>query len=190
MIPSEFICILDELPEFKVPPHFTLPFKHDVVHRIHSKSQLPSASARQLNHERLGMAKRQFKQMIGFCIFQISDSGVASRFKETLAFLQIMRRLSFVKFGNYTGQTPTSKRSRYLSRYFCKFLIFFKIDCIRAYHQNLIAEEDIFKIAVITPFGLCEFPRMLFEVPERNANVPTLSVCVKFFANKKIRTLI
>ena len=37
-----------------------------------------------------------------------------------------------------------------------------KIDLIRGYHQVLVAEVDIPKTAIITPFGLCEFRRMPF----------------------------
>lgn len=40
--------------------------------------------------------------------------------------------------------------------------IFTKLDINRAYHCILVAESDIEKTAIITPFGLFEFVRMPF----------------------------
>ncbi|ROT73330.1 putative choline/ethanolamine kinase [Penaeus vannamei] len=84
-------------------------------------------------------------------------------------------------FGDYTpfqqpmsGPSASGEEVQYPLPYLHSFshelsgcTVFSRIDLVRAFHQIPIAEEDIPKTAVITPFGLFEFLRMPFGL--RNA---------------------
>jgi hypothetical protein len=69
--------------------------------------------------------------------------------------------------GDYRALNAATKPDRYTVPHVQDFSarlagckIFSKIDLVRAYHQILVATEDVSKTAVITPFGLFEFKRM------------------------------
>ena len=67
---------------------------------------------------------------------------------------------------HYSGRLPSSVRGRFFSHATGRS-IFSKIDLIQAYNQIPIAEEDVPKTAITTPFGLFEFLYMSFGL--RNA---------------------
>ncbi len=71
--------------------------------------------------------------------------------------------------GNYRRLNAITIPDRYpipymqsLNKRMAGCTVFSKIDLVKAYHQIPIAEEDIPKTAIATPFGLWEFLFMAF----------------------------
>ena len=76
-----------------------------------------------------------------------------------------MRRLPQTQRGNHAKSLLNSVPAR--QHTFSAKTVFSTIDLGRAYQQIPVRESDILKTAIITPFGLFEFPYMTFGL--RNA---------------------
>lgn len=144
--------------------------KHSTKHHIPTTSGPPVAlKARRLAPDRLKIAKQEFDTMLQLGIARPSKSQWASPLHMVPKADNCWRPC-----GDYRALNTRSIPDKYPVRYLEDFtaglhgkIIFTTLDLQKAYHQIPVAEEDIEKTAIITPFGLFEFPLMSFGL--RNA---------------------
>ena len=152
--------LLDSYPEILTPSFRVKKPKHGVRHHIPTTGSPVQSRARRLDPEKLAVAKAELSKLEELGICHKGRSEWASPLLVTTKPCGGWRVC-----GDYRRLNAMTTDDRYPVRALQDFTselagkkIFSKIDLLKGYHQIPVADEDVGKTGVITPFGLYVFP--------------------------------
>lgn len=164
-----FYDVIQKYPDITRPVSFKDTPKHSVVHHIETSGPPVHSRPRPLPPDRYAKVKEEFRIMQEMGICRPSNSPWSSP-------LHVVPKKDGQPrpCGDYRALNSITKPDRYpiprihdFTYLLANKKILSHIDVNRAYHCISVASEDIEKTAIITPFGLYEFPRLSFGL--RNA---------------------
>ena len=156
--------LLQRFPDLTTPNFKLTEVDHGVSHHIPTTGHPIKSKARRLAPEKLAQVKAELEKYV--------ELGVARRSKSEWSspLLTVTKPDGSLRVcGDYRRLNCQTENDNYPVKNIGDFnseldgkTIFSKVDLLKGYHQIPVNPEDIRKTAVVTPFGLYEFPRTPF----------------------------
>jgi len=156
--------MLQDFPDIIRPAGIPREPRHIAVHHICTTPGPPTTSrTRRLAPDCLRIAKSEFEDMLRNGTARRSDSPWASTLH-----LVPKKEDGWRSCGEYRALSANTVPDQYPVRHIVDFAqsasqkVFSTIDLVKPYHHIPVHPDYIAKTAIITPFGLFEFPYMSF----------------------------
>ena len=156
--------LLQRFPDLTTPNFKLTEVEHGVTHHIPTTGHPIKSKARRLAPEKLAEVKAELEKYV--------ELGIARRSKSEYSSPLLVTAKpdgSWRVCGDYRRLNCQTENDNYPVKNIGDFnseldgkTIFSKVDLLKGYHQIPVNPDDIRKTAVVTPFGLYEFPRTPF----------------------------